>query len=258
MTKRIDFGKTASDYAQHREGFPPALLSRLKPYAIGQSGQSILDLGTGTGTLARQFALQGALVSGLDIAAELIDQAKLLDRQAGTQVNYHIGSAEKLPFADQSMDVISAGQCWHWFEAGKVAYECYRVLKPGGALVICHFDWLPLVGNMVELTESLILKHNPNWSMGGGSGLYPSWLSDVALEGFQNLETFSFDCNIPYSHDRWRGRIRASAGISASLSSVQVDAFDEELQAALASRFANDPMPVPHRVWALIARKAWS
>ncbi|MEI8633208.1 class I SAM-dependent methyltransferase [Vibrio sp. PP-XX7] len=258
MANEIDFGKTASDYVQHREGFPPALLSRLQPCAIGLSGQSILDIGTGTGTLARQFALQGAKVSGLDVASELIEQAKSLDRQAGTRVDYHVGSAEELPFVDQSMDVISAGQCWHWFNSAQVARECHRVLKPGGALVICHFDWLPLAGNMVELTESLILKHNPNWSMGGGSGLYPRWLSDVATEGFEHLETFSFDCTIPYSHERWRGRIRASAGISASLSPTQVGAFDEEHQVALASQFPNDPMQIPHRVWALIARKAWS
>ncbi|MCY9871321.1 class I SAM-dependent methyltransferase [Vibrio barjaei] len=258
MADNIDFGKTASDYAQHREGFPRTLLSRLQSYAIGLSGQSILDIGTGTGTLARQFALQGSRVSALDVASELIEQAKLLDRLVGAEVDYHLGNAEALPFADCSMDVISAGQCWHWFNAELVARECHRVLKPGGALVICHFDWLPIVGNMVELTESLILKHNSNWSMGGGSGLYPRWLSDLSTEGFQHLETFSFDLDVPYSHERWCGRIRASAGISASLSPLQVHNFDKEHQATLASRFPDEPLQIPHRVWSLIARKTWS
>jgi len=41
--------------------------------------------------------------------------------------------------------------------------------------------------------EQLILNHNPAWGMAGGSGLYPDWLADVALVGFQDIETLSFD-----------------------------------------------------------------
>ena len=52
----VDFGKTADDYAAHRAGFPRALFDRLAAMGIGRSGQRLLDLGTGTGTLARGFA----------------------------------------------------------------------------------------------------------------------------------------------------------------------------------------------------------
>lgn len=130
-------------------------------YAIGLKGQKIVDLGTGTGTLARQFAELGAHVCGVDIAKELLDQAKELDKLSKVNVDYRLGAAEQLPFEDHSQDVITAGQCWHWFDAAQTAKACFRVLKPGGALVICHFDWIPLPENVIELTEGLILKHNP-------------------------------------------------------------------------------------------------
>ena len=56
---QADFGKTAQDYAQFRAGFPPSFFERLDTFGIGSAGQRIVDLGTGTGTLARSFAGQG-------------------------------------------------------------------------------------------------------------------------------------------------------------------------------------------------------
>ena len=113
---------------------------------------------------------------------------------------------------------------------------------------------LSLPGNLVAATESLIRDHNPDWAFGGGSGLHPDWLVDAATAGFEDLETFSFDQDVTYSHEAWRGRIRASAGVGASLPPPVVDAFDRALKALLAERFPDDPQAVPHRVFCLTAR----
>jgi hypothetical protein len=126
------------------------------------------------------------------------------------------------------------------------------VLKPGGRLVIAHFDWIPLPGNMVEATEQLIEKHNPKWKLGGGLGIHPLWARDMGVAGFTNIETFSFDIDAIYAHEAWRGRIRASAGVGASLTPDAVAVFDAELRAMLAERWPKDPMRVPHRVFAAI------
>lgn len=113
---QIDFGKTAQDYRQHRAGFPADFFARAAAHGIGLAGQHILDLGTGTGTLARGFALRGSQVIGLDPAASLLKQARQLDQEVGVTVDYQLGRAEALPFADGRFDVVSAGQCWHWFD----------------------------------------------------------------------------------------------------------------------------------------------
>jgi hypothetical protein len=128
-----------------------------------------------------------------------------------------------------------------------------RWLRPGGRLLIAHFDWLPLAGNMVQATERLILNYNPGWTLHSGSGLYPAWLKDVAEAGFIDLRTWSFDVDVPYSHADWRGRIRASAGVGATLDEARVKRFDTELATMLAAHHALEPMAVPHRVWTLSA-----
>ena len=83
--------------------------------------------------------------------------------------------------------------------------------------MICHFDWLPLPGSVPEATESLVLQHSPEWGGAGGYGMYPLWAADVSGAGFTGIETFSYDVEVLYSHEAWRGRIRASAGVAASL-----------------------------------------
>jgi SAM-dependent methyltransferase len=250
----IKFGNTASDYARHRAGFPEELFLRLQRHGIGQPGQRVLDLGTGTGALARGFARRGCTVTGLDVSAALVQEAKRLDEAAGVSVTYVIAPAEDTGLPAAGFDVVGAGQCWHWFDRERAAAEARRVLLPGGRLLIAHFDWLPLPGNVVEATEKLIEAHNPAWQFGGGLGVYPAWLGDVAIAGFRDAETFTFDLEVSYSHDAWRGRVRASAGVAASLAPDAVAAFDAELQLVLESRFADDPLAIPHRVFALFCR----
>jgi SAM-dependent methyltransferase len=215
----------------------------------------LVDLGTGTGTLARQFAARGATVTGLDPAAAMLEQARALDAAAGVSVDYRVGRAEETELPAAAFDAVTAGQCWHWFDRPTAAQEVARLLVPGGAVAIAHFDWLPLAGNVVAATEALILDHNPAWAMAGGDGTHPAWFADLAGAGFVDLESFSFDVSVSYSHADWRGRIRASAGVAASLTPDRVEAFDAAHAALLASQFPDDPLGVPHRVWALVGRK---
>jgi SAM-dependent methyltransferase len=249
---RADFGKTASDYGRHRAGFPDEFFDRLSAMGILRPGMRALDLGTGTGTIARGLALRGCDVLGLDRSAPLMEQAAELDHEAGVVVRYVNASAEDTGQGAASFDLVTAGQCWHWFDRPRAAAEARRVLKPGGRLVIAHFDWIPLPGNMVEATEQLIEKHNPKWKLGGGLGIHPLWARDMGVAGFTNIETFSFDIDAIYTHEAWRGRIRASAGVGASLTPDAVAVFDAELRAMLAERWPKDPMRVPHRVFAAI------
>lgn len=251
----VDFGRTADDYSRHRAGFPDELTDRLAQSGIGGPGQDVVDLGTGTGSLARLFALRGAAVTGVDPAAPLLDKARLLDARVGVEVSYVVGAAERTGLPDGCADVVTAGQCWHWFRAAEATAEVRRLLRPGGSVVIAHFDWLPVSGNAVAATEALILRHNPAWTLAGGTGLYPRWLTDLRLGGFTGIETFSFDLDVAYSHLDWVGRIRASAGVAASLDPAAVGVFSAELTALLADRFPGDPLRVPHRVWAVTGRR---
>jgi SAM-dependent methyltransferase len=252
--KQIDFGKTADDYGRFRAGFPAELYQRLETLGVGLPRQRVLDLGTGTGYLGCGFARRGCRATGLDISPALMEEARRLDEAEGLAMRYVRARAEALPFVDQSFDLVGAGQCWHWFDRRHAALEARRMLMPGGLMVIASFDWIALPGNVVEATEQLILKHNPKWALAGGVGIHPVFARDAAIAGFGEIECFSFDVMQPYSHEAWRGRIRASAGIAASLGPQAVARFDAELRETLAQRFPEDPMRVHHRTFAMVCR----
>ena len=191
----------------------------------------------------------------MDPSSELIAEARILDAAANIEIQYIIGTAEQTGLHSEGFDVVTAGQCWHWFKESQATQECLRILKPGGKLVIAHFDWLPLKGNIVEATEKLILQFNPHWSMSGGTGIYPRWLTDLASAGFGAIETFSFDLDVPYQPEAWRGRIRASAGVKASLPEQQVNEFDGALKEIIATNFPGEILSIPHRCWTVIGSK---
>lgn len=134
----------------------------------------------------------------------------------------------------------------------------------GGRLIIADFAWVPLPGSVVEATENLIRQHNPAVDdaalrpigLAGTivTGIHPQWFQDLSLSGFQDIESFSFDVLVPYSHEAWLGRMRASAYIGASLPADAVQAFSAAHRAMLARAFPDDPLLIPHRVFAVSAR----
>jgi SAM-dependent methyltransferase len=251
-----DFGKTAVDYARHRAGYPDWLFERLMRRGLVRPGMRALDLATGTGHLARGLAQRGLTVTGLDLAPDMMTAAKALDAAQGLAIDYVVGKAEQTGLPAESVDLVTAACCWHWFDRTEATAEVLRLLKPGGWLVICAQNWFPLGENVVARTEAIVQRHNPKWPFGGLDGMTPGAVRDLRMAGFQSIESFSVDFEIPYSHEGWRGRMRASAGVSGSLAPDQVKAFDEELAGMLTREFPQQPLQVTHCMYAAFGRKS--
>jgi SAM-dependent methyltransferase len=92
---RVDFGRTAEDYVRHRAGFPPSFFEHLTHAGMLRPGVRLLDVGTGTGTIARGCAQRGARTVALDPSLELLAQAVRLDREVGVETLYLLGGAAR-------------------------------------------------------------------------------------------------------------------------------------------------------------------
>lgn len=247
--RSIDFGRTAADYERFRPGFPRDFFDRLETMGWTAPGMRALDLGTGTGTLALGFARRGLVTTGLDIAPELLDVARSTASRAGLSTRFVEGRAENTGLATAAFDLVSAGQCWWWFDSGAAVREARRVLAPGGRLLICNFSYLALPGSVAGRTEALILQHNPGWPRAGWRGVHPEQVRALDEGGFAQVESFSYTVDVPFSHEAWRGRVRTCNGVGSALSPEQVERFDAELGALLAEAFPGE-LQVPHRIFA--------
>jgi SAM-dependent methyltransferase len=249
----IDFGNAGADYARHRQGFPPRFYAELAARGIGVRGQRVLDLGTGTGTVARTLAARGAEVTGVDLSARMLEQATALAADERVRVDWRHAPAEDTRLPAARFDVVIAAQCWHWFDRPRAIAEVRRVLAPGGRLVIAHVDWLDEPG-VVGDTLRLIEEHRgaPTPVIAGLEGFYPSWPRDLRAAGVTRLDYFGFDEDLVYTQAAWAGRIRASAWVGATMAPDVLARFDAAHTAMLAARYP-DPVRAPHRIFTIIA-----
>jgi ubiquinone/menaquinone biosynthesis C-methylase UbiE len=108
-----------------------------------RAGEHILDVATGTG--CRNVARSGAMVTGVDIAPELLAAAADLSRHIRPPIEFLLGDAEKLPFDDSAFDgVISTFGVMFAIDQAAAAAELGRVCRSGGRLVLA--TWAPKGG----------------------------------------------------------------------------------------------------------------
>ena len=232
--KAFDWGKTSEYYAKYRDIYPDVFYQKVADRGFCVSGQRVLDLGTGTGVLPRNMYKYGAEWTGIDISPEQISQAKRLAREAGMDIDFKAVSAEKMDFSSESFDVLTACQCFWYFDHAKVAPEFSRILKNEGRLVILYMAWLPFEDEIAGRSEELICKYNPSWS-GGGETRHPIYIPDVMYDYFELEDREEYDVKVAFTRESWHGRIFASRGIGASLSPEDLASWDKEHRAFLAN-----------------------
>jgi len=249
----FDWGRTSGDYAMWRPGYPPSFYNRLYAHNVGVPGQRIVDLGTGTGVLARAFGAQGARVTGVDVSAGQVAAARELAAREALDVTFHEAPAEDTALPSGAWEVVTAGQCWLYFDVDRATAEVKRLLTPDGLLVTCHLCYLPRHSAIARATEALVLEHNPTWTGANWEGRVPpmpSW-----AEGrFELVGMFQYDENVSFTRESWRGRIRAHRGVSATLDAEEVAAFDDAHRLLLES-IAPERFDVLHRIDAHLYRR---
>jgi SAM-dependent methyltransferase len=142
-----DYGQLAKLIESHDEAFMAR--RNISP------GMRVLDVACGTGNLAIPAARAGAVVTGVDIATNLLEQARERAHQEGVEVQFDEGDAEALPYPDGSFDlVVSAFGAMFAPRPEIAAAELVRVCRPGGQIAMAN--WTPggFVGQMFKVTAA--------------------------------------------------------------------------------------------------------
>lgn len=242
--KAFDWGRASADYAKYRDIYPDEFYNRLLSLGLCRSGLRVLDIGTGTGVLPRNLYRCGAKFVGVDSSENQIAEAKKLADEAGMDIEFQCVPAEKIEFSENSFDVVTACQCFAYFNHAKLAPRLHTLLKPGGRFAVVYMAWLPDEDPVAGKSEELVLKYNPLWT-GCKEKRRPIDVPDVYLDYFTPVHQEVFDIAVPFTRESWHGRIRSCRGVDASLSEKEIQLFDREHKALLRS-IAPQNFEIPH------------
>jgi len=252
--KPFDWGRTSADYARYRDIYPATFYEKIVQRNLCISGQKVLDLGTGTGVLPRNMYHFGAEWIGTDISENQIIQAKRLSEADKLDIQYQMVATEDIDFPDNTFDVITACQCFWYFDHEKVMPKLYRMLKHDGRLLLLYIAWLLLEDKIAGASEELILKYNPCWT-GSGETKHPISVSDDIYKFFETGYQEEYDIDVFFTRESWHGRMKACRGVGASLSPEEIGKWETEHKKLL-NEIAPEEFLVKHYVAMLELKKA--
>lgn len=223
--REFDWGKTSADYARYRDVYPKEFYDKVVGRKLCVKDQRVLDLGTGTGVLPRNLYSYGAAWTGVDSSREQIEQAKRLSE--GMDITYLVSPAEQADAPDGSLDVVTACQCFWYFDHKMLAPRLARMLKPQGRLLLLVMAWLPWEDEIAGKSEALVLKYHPAWS-GAGETLHPIFIPKEIYEFFELVYHEEYRIFVPFTRETWHGRMKACRGVGAALSKEELAAWEKE------------------------------
>lgn len=137
MDNTSRFSNRVDDYVKARPGYPEQVLTLLAQHGALDAQSLIADIGAGTGLLSQLFLQHGHSVYAVEPNAPMRHAA---EAQLGQYPGFHSidGSAEATTLAANSIDLVAAGQAYHWFDRTRAQQEFTRILKPGGQVALVY------------------------------------------------------------------------------------------------------------------------
>jgi SAM-dependent methyltransferase len=201
------FSSRVDDYRRYRPSYPPAIVPLLERECGLNANSTVADIGSGTGLLAKLFLDFGCHVIGIEPNREM--------RQAGdlflaeyARFSSMDARAEHTELPDSSMDLVTAGQSFHWFNVDSARSEFSRILR--------REKWVALIWNEREVTggfltgyEELLQRYAPDYSNVDHRRIGTDQIS--AFYGHPNWKLARFPNVQEFDLEGVRGRLRSSS-----------------------------------------------
>jgi SAM-dependent methyltransferase len=193
------FSNRVENYVKYRPGYPDEIIPYLKQLGVLNDDSVIADIGSGTGISSELFLKNGNRVYAVEPNQEMREAA---EKMLSTHGNFHSvnATAETTGLDDKSVDLIIAGQAFHWFDKEKCRVEFERILKPGGNVLLMwndrrtdstdflksYEDFLHICGN-----DYALVNHKNTQEKGVIEGWFGK--GNYSEASFYNFQDFDFD-----------------------------------------------------------------
>ena len=229
------FAQAAEVYDRARPSYPLEAVAWMAERTSLGPGRTVVDVGAGTGKLTRLLPATGARVVAVEPIAEMraligwSDEIEVVD-----------GTAERLPLPDESADVVTVAQAFHWFDHERALPEFHRVLRPGG--------FLALFWNSRDLDDPLqngvekLLAPLRGAVIGQQQGTWRAPLDESPLFGAPEEEAFHYEQR--FTTDDLCDRVLSTSFV-ASMGSVEREELLVRVRALTVG--LDEPFPFSYR-----------
>ena len=204
-TKR--FSARVADYVRYRPTYPVAVVEWLAAECGLAASSRIADIGSGTGILSRLFLAFGCSVLGVEPNADMRAAA---ERHLAGEARFCSvdGRAEATTLVDGSVDLVAAGQSFHWFDGAAARAEFRRILTPGGWVVLIWNERLVTPGFLAEY-EDLLLRLSTDYGRVDHRQIGSEAIGQFF--GHESWRVASFPNHQDFDWDGIRGRLLSSS-----------------------------------------------
>lgn len=191
------FSNKVDNYIKFRPHYPKEVIDYLKSQNILSNDSFIADIGSGTGISTEIFLKNGNKVYAVEPNKEMREAAErlLCDYKNFVSVN---GTAEDTSLPDNSIDLITAGQAFHWFDIPKTKSEFKRVLKQNGYIILMWNERKLDSTPFLRAYEELLLKYGTDYEKVRHENINTEVLNGFfangyAAKSFSNTQVFDFE-----------------------------------------------------------------
>jgi len=191
------FSNRVRDYVRYRPSYPEALIQTLAAEAGLSPGAIVADIGAGTGLSSECFLRHGCTVFALEPNPAMRAAA---EERLGAQPRFHSieATAEATTLASQSIDLIAAGQAFHWFDRERSRQEFTRILQPGGWVALFWNTRRTEATAFLRAYESLLQTYGTdyqevNHTRVEASGLQAFFGGSYQVREFENEQIFDYE-----------------------------------------------------------------
>lgn len=251
------FNALAEQYDAYRPHYPPQALSFLVTLADLDRSSDVVDIGTGTGRIARELAKYVRLVYAVDTATVMLEQLQTASTSEGlNNIRTIEAPGEATGLQNESLDLVTLAQAFHWMDKSAALKEAGRLLKPQKPMVLLWNQVTNVKDDYYTKIVSLIKKYNPLYK--GGADIlsidFPDHINNSKLFGSIDRFTFPFETN--YSIEEYVGFLLSKSYIGVGISSSDLPYFIEGAYLILSKAFPDRNVKEQYETVMLVARKA--
>ena len=202
------FSDRVENYVKYRPDYPSAVTERLQELKILNNNYVVADIGSGTGISSKLFLQNGCEVFGIEPNQEMRHAAEvfLKDENKFHSVN---APAENTTLENNSVDIVLAGQAFHWFDVEKSKTEFKRILKPNGNVVLMWNDRRTDSTDFLKAYEDLLKMFGTDYLKVNHKNIDEKIFD--SFFGINKWKTFSVENFQDFTFEGLKGRLFSSS-----------------------------------------------